>query len=82
MRRFLSVIIASLYTVFYVLSPVLFAQVANEDMFELIIPASARANEAFDVTVKALKADGTTNTAYAGSIAFEVLKTGSTESVV
>jgi hypothetical protein len=41
-------------------------------VFELTVPANAKVNEAFDVTVKALKADGSVNTAYVGSISFSV----------
>lgn len=41
------------------------------------MPATAKANEAFDVTVKALKPDGTTNVTYVGSIFFSVTPTDS-----
>lgn len=45
-----------------------------------MLPATARANEAFDVTVKALKPDGTINTTYEGSIYFDVSSDDSSDS--
>jgi hypothetical protein len=43
----------------------------------LVFPQTVRANEAFDVTVKALKPDGSINTTYEGSIFFSVDPSGS-----
>lgn len=68
MRRLLSFALIFTYTVLSSVSPLLFAQAAEgdpgADPFELIVPATARVNEAFDVTVKAKKPDGTINTTY------------------
>lgn len=82
MRRFLSFTISLLYTAVFIGSPLVSAQGTNNGdatapAFELIVPATARANEAFDVTVKALNSDGTTNTTYTGSISFSVSPLGS-----
>jgi len=60
----------------FIVSPLVSAQAATGDatapLFELTVPSTARANEAFDVTVKALKADGTINTTFTGGIFFSV----------
>lgn len=84
MRRFLSSAIALLYTAVFIISPAAIAQAAEWDAtkppFELVLPATARANEAFDVTVKALKPDGTINTTYEGSIYFDVSSDDSSDS--
>lgn len=82
MRRFLSSITALLYTAVFIVSPVVVAQAAEWETppppaFDLVFPVTARANEAFDVTVKALKPDGTINTMYEGSIVFAVEPAGS-----
>lgn len=76
MRRFLSFTLTLLYTTVFIVSPSIFAQASTGDatskMFELIVPTTARTNEAFDVTVKAKNPDGTINTTYEGSIFFAV----------
>ncbi len=81
MRRFFSSIIAILYAALFVVSPLVSAQAATGDatspLFELTVPATARANEAFDVTVKAKNTDGTINTKYEGGIFFSVTPDGS-----
>lgn len=69
MRRLISSALAILYSILFSVSPLVSAQAANGDLstppvFELTIPATYTVNEAFDVTVKALKPDGTVNTTY------------------
>lgn len=82
MRRFLSSLTTTLYIIFFIVSPLVSAQGAptgdaSSPMFELTVPASARVNEAFDVTVKAKNTDGTLNTQYEGGIFFSVTPDGS-----
>ncbi len=84
MRRFLSSVLAILYSIVFLVSPLVNAQgtsngdASNPPVFELTIPTTYPANEAFDVTVKALKLDGTVNTTYEGSINFDIDKDAST----
>jgi len=73
MRRFFSSVLLLSYTGLFLFSPFASAQVAK-GAFDLIIPDTARVNEAIDVTVKALKPDASTNTTYEGSISFDIDK--------
>lgn len=81
MQRILSSILTVFYIGVFLISPIVLAQDAggdaNSPLFELILPTSAIANEAFSVTVKAKNTDGTINTAYVGSIVFSVTPSGS-----
>ncbi len=76
MRRLFSSVFLFIYVGLFVLSPFVSAQGTttgdNAKTFELTVPATARANEAFSVTVKALKPDGSINTAYVWTIDFAV----------
>ncbi len=76
MRRIFSSILAVLYATLFIVSPLVSAQATSGDdappAFDLVMPATATANEAFSVTVKALKPDGSINTSYVGSISFAV----------
>lgn len=51
--------------------PVL-AQSANSSVYEILYPSTIRANEAFDVTIKVHKSDGTVDTVSENSIFFAI----------
>jgi hypothetical protein len=78
MRRVFSSILLLIFIGFFTLSPFVSAQGTatgdNAKTFEITLPATAIANENFDVTIRALKADGSTNTTFTGTIYFAVEK--------
>jgi hypothetical protein len=69
MRRIFSSAFLVIYIGFLSLTPFVSAQGTPTGdatkTFELIMPATGRANEAFSLTVKALQLDGTVDTTYA-----------------
>lgn len=78
MRRLFSSAFLFIYIGFFIFSPFVSAQGAptgdNAKTLEITLSATAIANENFDVTVRAVKPDGSTNTTFTGTIYFAVEK--------